>query len=452
VSGPNVLDNDPIVALATASGRSALGIVRMSGEGVWQIAANACGYNGLPADWTPQHARLVRVLNRDGEPLDEGVLLPWRGPQSSTGEDVIEFIGHGSPAGLELVAERFVELGARPAQPGEFTRRAFINGKLTLDQAESIASYIDAKTSAAARASLRVMLGGLKSQLNTLQGGLEDSLGLVELELDFSEDGIKVFNRKAFSDSLHPIFRDLQQLQKQAHASKYLRNGIHIVLAGDANVGKSTLFNALLGMERAIVHEMPGTTRDYLDAAVEWSGVPVRLVDTAGIRKSGETVEREGVRRSQSLLDHADVILWLIAPPECVGPDKSLSEESRLILVRSKSDLDFETSYPGQNSDIISVSGLTGAGLDELKQHVLDLVLQGANVDDSLGLEQRHARLIENTLEALHRAENLSEQGESEELIAVELRVALDSLSEITGKVVGDGVLNRIFGRFCIGK
>jgi tRNA modification GTPase len=452
VAGMNVISNDPIVALATASGRSALGIVRMTGADVWTITANACGHTNIPDDWIPQHARLVRILSVDGNPLDEGVLLPWRGPHSSTGDDVIEFIGHGSPAGLELVVERFVELGARPAQPGEFTRRAFLNGKLTLDQAESIASYIDAKTSAAARASLRVLLGGLKTQIATIQGSLEDSLGLVELELDFTEEDVEVFNRKAFSDSTSSIIRQLEQLLKQAHASKYLRNGIHVVLAGETNVGKSTLFNALLGQDRAIVSQTPGTTRDYLDAAVEWSGVPVRLVDTAGIRESSEDIEQEGIRRSWSLLDQADVLLWLVAPRDYVLPTENLLNDDRLVLVRAKSDLADGSRDPLQHPTSASVSALSGYGLDDLKKLILDHVLQGASIDDSLGLEQRHTRLIETTLEALRQSIQLAEQGESEEVIAVELRIALDSLSEITGKVTGEDVLNRIFGRFCIGK
>lgn len=452
MAGVNVFNNDPIVALATASGRSALGIVRMTGENVWSIAINACGFKTLPDDWTPRRARVVRILSQDGEALDEGVLLPWRGPNSSTGEDVIEFIGHGSPAGLELVAERFRELGARPAEPGEFTRRAFLNGKLTLDQAESIASYIDAKTSTAARASLRVMLGGLKNQLQTIQDGLQDSLGLVELELDFAEEDVQVFDRKAFSEFTSAMIEQLDQLRRQAEASKYLRNGIHIVIAGATNAGKSTLFNALLGHERAIVTDIPGTTRDYIDATTEWSGLPVRLVDTAGLRESSETIELEGMRRSHTLVEQADVILWLLAPPDYIEPDKTFLEDDRVLRIRSKADLSEETPDSATHPIVTSVSATSGEGLDALRQAVLDRILQGATVEDNLGLEQRHARLIGNALNALNRSQVLSEQGASEELIAVELRIALDSLSEITGAVTTDDVLNRIFGRFCIGK
>ncbi|GBE30746.1 tRNA modification GTPase MnmE [bacterium BMS3Bbin04] len=387
-----------------------------------------------------------------GNVIDEGVLLPWAAPNSSTGLDLIEFIGHGSHAGLDLVLQRFIELGARPAKPGEFTRRAFIQGKISLDQAESISSFIDAKTGAAARASLRVMLGGLKSELQSIQHILEDNLALVELELDFTEEELHVFDRTSFIDIVSGIQKQVSQLIRHANASRFLREGIHIVIAGEANTGKSTLFNQWLGQDRAIVNEMPGTTRDYLDAALEWEGIPVRLVDTAGLRKSAETIEIEGIQRSQYLIEQADVLVWLIAPPNFALPDEALLTDERLILVRNKADLDSATPAYNEVDIPIEVSASTGKGVDKLRDHILANILHGASLENSLGLERRHGRHLNSLQNTLIQASELATDGASEELIAIELRRCLSEISSITGEAAGEDLLHRIFSRFCIGK
>ncbi len=423
----------------------------MSGDGVWTLAAHACGHESIPESWTPRAAQVVTIRDAEGGVLDEGVLLPWKGPNSSTGEDLIEFIGHGSPAALTLVLERFLELGARPAKPGEFTRRSFINGKLTLDQAESVASLIDAKTGAAARSSLRVLMGGLKTQLQTIEESLQDALGLVELELDFAEEEVPVFDRKRFLIQIEELVHSLYILLFNANISKYLRNGIHIVIAGETNAGKSTLFNRWLGQDRAIVSETPGTTRDYLDAAVDWDGIPVRLIDTAGLRTSEEEIEQEGMKRTKSLLDQADVILWLWSPPDFLWPDVEYFHHSNLMFVRNKSDLAAEVPKVVLDESDTSISAKTGEGVAELQAMIIKK-LGLTHYEESLGLEQRHARHLNDAAEALERSSTLASANVSEELIAVEIRAALDALSEITGRIAGDDVLNRIFGRFCIGK
>lgn len=449
---PSILGTGPIVALATPPGRSALGIVRMTGDGVWDIARKACDDMASSEPWMHRQATLVRILDASENVLDEGVLLPWRAPNSSTGLDLIEFIGHGSHAGLDLVLQRFIELGARPAKPGEFTRRAFIQGKVSLDQAESISSFIDAKTSAAARASLRVMMGGLKSQLHAIQKTLEDSLGLVELELDFTEEELQVFDRTGFIEDVAGIQEQVAQLIRHAHASRFLREGIHIVIAGETNAGKSTLFNQWLGHERAIVNETPGTTRDYLDAALEWEGIPVRLVDTAGLRVSAETIELEGIQRSHRLIEQADVLVWLLSPPGFAMPDESLLTDSRLILVRNKADLDAATPSVTGGSNPVEISASTGTGVDDLRDHILASILKGASLEGNLGLERRHARHLNSLQDTLLRATELASDGESEELIATELRRSLREISGITGEAAGEDLLHRIFSRFCIGK
>lgn len=441
---------DPIAALATPAGRSALGIVRMSGERVWEIAARATGLGDSFHNLAPRRAELVTILGERGDPIDEGVILPWRGPRSSTGEDMVEYIGHGSPEGLRLVLERFLALGARPAEPGEFTRRGFINGKLTLDQAESVASYIDAKTSAAARAAVRVLLGGLKARVHALQNRLEDDLGLVELELDFSEEELRVFDRGRFLADVRWMRSEIAGLLQQARASRYLREGVHVVIAGETNAGKSTLFNRWAGHERAIVSATPGTTRDYIDAAVDWRGLPVHLYDTAGLRASPEEIEAEGMRRTRGLVDQADVLLWLVAPPEFALPDPGWREDDRLLLVRNKNDLPGE---PGAVAFTAEISATTGEGVQALQRLIAGRILQGATIDDSLALEQRHVHRFRETDEALARAGELAQSGESEELIAAELRLADDALGEITGRAGGsEQLLDRIFSRFCIGK
>ncbi|MCB2212719.1 tRNA uridine-5-carboxymethylaminomethyl(34) synthesis GTPase MnmE [bacterium] len=448
----SILSSDPIAALATPPGQSALGIVRMSGDGVWTLAAHACGHKSIPESWAPRTAQVVTIRDSDGDVLDEGVLLPWKGPHSSTGEDLVEFIGHGSPAALTLVLERFLALGARPAKPGEFTRRGFINGKLTLDQAESVASLIDAKTGAAARSSLRVLMGGLKTQLQMIEESLQDALGLVELELDFAEEEIPIFNRDRFVADVAELLDQLERLSQHARASKYLRNGIHVVIAGETNAGKSTLFNQWLGQERAIVSATPGTTRDYLDAAVDWNGIPVRLVDTAGLRLTEEAIEKEGIRRAQALLEQADVLLWLVSPPDFVLPDERYVTDERLLLIRNKADVGVLTPETLSAKVTAAISATTGDGLDDLQARIVQRLMGGTNYEESLGLEQRHARHLNEAAEALGRSSTLASANASEELIAVEIRAALDALSEITGRIAGDDVLNRIFGRFCIGK
>ena len=452
MAGLKELTGDPIAALATPPGRSALGIVRMSGEGVWQIAARAVNLGEGLLSLNPRQATLVRVIGDDGDLLDEGVALLWKAPNSSTGEDLVEYIGHGSPVGLALVLERFLALGARPAEAGEFTRRAFINGKLSLDQAEGVASFIDAKTGKAARAAARTLSGGLRSEIHDLQDLLRDQLGLLELELDFGEEEIPVLDREQFTSSLRELVDWLEDLLRQADASRYLLEGIQVVIAGAANSGKSTLFNHYAGSDRAIVSATPGTTRDYLDVTLDWSGVPIRLIDTAGLRETFETIEAEGMRRTRELVEQADILLYLVSPPEFAIPPHDRMDDPRLILVRSKSDISEPTPESLVKAVRAEISAETGKGLVELRDTVLDHVMKGVSLDDNLGIQQRHRRHLEDALAAIKRAEGLIAAGETEELLASELRQADSALRDITGEGAAENLLNRIFERFCIGK
>jgi tRNA modification GTPase len=442
---------DTIVALATPEGHGALGVVRVSGPGAHALAAAAAGeeteaFRARPA----RQARLVRILGAEGEPLDEAVLVAWTGPASYTGEDVVELSCHGGPETLRLVVQRLLALGGRPAEPGEFTRRAFVHGRMTLEQAEAVGALTSARSEAAAKAAARLLSGGLGQRVRAARDEVVDALARIELQLDFSEDEAEVYDRPGLSKRLSTLAGTLDGLAGQYAAGRHLRHGALVVLAGAPNAGKSTLLNHFAGYERAIVHERPGTTRDYLEVSLSWDGVPVRLVDTAGLHAASEEIEAEGVMRTRDMLAHADLAIWLVAPPSFSLPPGDLPPETRLMVVRSKSDLpepDPQAFHVEQR-----ISALTGAGTEELRAAVSGRLLAGYDPAEVLVLEERQAQLLSQAATALGRGSSLLESGESEEVVAEELRAALAALGEITGEVTAETLLNRIFSGFCIGK
>lgn len=442
-------DQDTIVALATPEGHAALGVVRLSGPNSWAIAEKALRHPEKAAAFEPRKAMLVDLADSEGAPIDQVVLLPWKNPASYTGEDLVEFSCHGGRETLRLVVQRLRDLGARPAEPGEFTRRAFLHGKMTLEQAEAVAALIDARTASSAKAAVRVLEGGLGNRIRVLHELLADILGKIEIGLDFIEEEIRTYEPNELSSSLLDLQNQLSMLLKQHRAGHLLRHGALVVIAGPPNAGKSTLLNRILGYDRAIVSDTPGTTRDYLDVTIDLQGVPLQLVDTAGLRDATDTIEQEGTQRAKELLGRADRILWLLAPPSYEPPPSNLKQDSRLSLLVNKSDLG---DLPPGLSNYPSISGRTGEGVDEMLDRLVADLLQGADPSELLVLEERHADRLKDAIHATKRARALVIEQASEELLATELRDAVNALGEITGVITTDDLLNRIFSRFCIGK
>ena len=443
-------EQDTIVALATPEGRGALGIIRLSGPDAWAIAARATGSEDRFPSLPPRRVTLLPLLDRNAEPIDDAVVTPWRGPASYTGEDLVEFSCHGGREVLRAVVHRLTELGARPAQPGEFTQRAFLHGKMTLEQAEAVGALIEARTEAAARAALRALRGGLGGRIQATQDRLLELLARIELGLDFVEEEIELEPAGTMAARAGELAAEMEALHSQHRAGRLLREGARVVIAGAPNAGKSTLLNRLLGQERAIVSEAPGTTRDYLDASLDWGGLPVRLYDTAGLRKTADRVEAEGARRTEELLAGADAVLWLTAPPDWTLPPEELRGSDRMLVVENKADLGVRA--PVGVSPDMHISALGGEGVEALRDEVARRLLAGYDPGELLLVEQRHADRLSEAAGALRRAETVLREGAGEELAAAEMRIAHNALGEITGTVTREGLLHEIFSRFCIGK
>ncbi|MBD3165365.1 tRNA uridine-5-carboxymethylaminomethyl(34) synthesis GTPase MnmE [bacterium] len=444
---------DTIAAVATPEGNSALGVVRVTGPRAIDIAGRATDNPHRFCSFNAREANLVRLVDEQGHVLDQAVALLWRAPASYTGEDLVEFSCHGGRAVLRSVYDRLVDLGARPAGPGEFTQRAFLNGKMSLDEAEAVAALIEARTTTAVRAAARMMQGGMRARVEELQQRLLDLLARVELSLDFVEEELELETAEVTINRTRSLHDDLTQLRQQFKAGRLLREGARIVIAGAPNAGKSTLLNRLAGHERALVSETPGTTRDYLDVVLDWNGLPVHLYDTAGLRESADMIERAGTDRTNALMKEADLVIWLVAPPEPSLPPSSLSAGPPLLRVVNKYDLSPGQELADRLEDVdLAISATTGEGVESLQHLVSDRLLEGYNPDSVILWESRHDRLLSDTSAALERAITVLETGSALELIAVELRTALDTLGQITGRSHSEELLHHIFANFCIGK
>jgi len=440
-----------IAAIATAHGRGGIGVVRLSGLDLGSIAGLLTG--SIPK---PRVATLTHFLDAAGEGIDQGIALYFPAPHSYTGEDVLELQGHGGPVVLQLLLQRCLELGARLAEPGEFTRRAYLNDKLDLVQAEAVADLIEAATAAAARSAARSLAGTFSRAAHGLVERLIALRMLIEATLDFPEEGIDFLQQADAAGQLAALAGDVSQLLCRARQGSLLRNGLHIVLAGQPNVGKSSLLNRLAGEERAIVTAVPGTTRDALRETIQICGIPLHIVDTAGLRESEDEIERIGIARSWKEIERADVVLQLLdawtgttlADQEIAA---RLPKNVEKIALFNKCDL---MNHPGRREEhdgqvALWLSAKTGEGIEALEKELLRVAGWQAGTEDVFLARERHLAALEKTLAYLQAAQT---QSSRVELFAEELRLAQEALGGITGEFTPDELLGEIFSRFCIGK
>ncbi len=444
---------ETIAAIATPPGRGGVGIVRVSGRGAAGIAAAVLG--AVPP---PRHAYHGPFRDAAGEAIDEGIALYFKGPGSFTGEDVLELQGHGGPVVMDLLLQRVMELGARLAEPGEFSRRAFLNDKLDLAQAEAVADLIDSQTRAAARSAVRSLTGRFSQQVHALVADITQLRMYVEAAIDFPEEEIDFLADAHVAEQLAALIGALADLQHKAHTGRLLRDGMTLVIAGLPNAGKSSLMNALTGQESAIVTHIPGTTRDVLREQIEIDGLPVHVIDTAGLREGTDEVEREGVRRARAEIARADHALWVFdgeRDPDAAGlASAGLPPGLAVTRVRNKADLTASTIGLHRRGDTteISLSAKTGAGIDVLRAHLKRLMaFEGAEEGD-FSARRRHLDALQRAGQALHSGQRALHEGMAGELLAEDLRQAQLALSEITGEFSADDLLGEIFSRFCIGK
>lgn len=435
-------DGDTIVAIATAPGRGGIGIVRASGAHVREIARAITG-----KDLTPRRAAFSDFRAADGSALDQGIALYFPAPHSFTGEDILELHGHGGPAVLELLLRRCVELGARLARPGEFTERAFLNDKLDLAQAESVADLIDAASAEAARSAVRSLRGEFSAAVQSLIEQLIELRMLAEATLDFPEEDIDFLEAADALGKLGRLRADLAALRAQAGQGRLLREGVRVVLAGAPNVGKSSLLNRLAGDDIAIVTPIAGTTRDAIRQDIVIEGVRFTMVDTAGLRDTQDEVERIGIARSWQALNDADIALTITEGREPDAQLTELPESIARLRVINKIDLSGEPS--GCDDGGCRVSAKTGAGIDALKQMLLRYAGWQTGVEPTFMARTRHLDALDAAAQHFAAAAAVWRQPE---LLAEELRRAQQALGAITGEFSADDLLGEIFSRFCIGK
>ena len=449
---------DTIVALATPTGRSAIGVIRLSGPHALEITRSLI----RETQFTPAHAEVVlrKIKCGSTDVLDTALVTHFQAPHSYTGEDIVEISCHGSPVVLRQAIDLILRQGARLADPGEFTLRALKNGKLNLSQAEAIRDLINAQTDAAARQAIRQLKGELSARLQTVEEKLLEIIVPLESAVEFVEDDLPEIGREAIKDVLMKLVAGLEELARTFEVGHLLRDGVRVTIVGRPNVGKSSLFNKLLVAERAIVTEVPGTTRDTITESISLEGLPVLLTDTAGVHKSADRIESMGVARTEQAIADADLLLVVIDGSVDLWQEDldvlTLAQERRHVIARNKSDLVAAggiTVPPGGTADATDVSAVTGCGLDELRAAILQAFGSVESADAGLLItDARHYDLLRRAIRGLQSSMELMSQTASEELILVGLYDALRFLGEITGETTPEEILSEIFAKFCIGK
>jgi tRNA modification GTPase len=461
--------DQPIAAIATAPGRGAVGIVRVSARDVRPIIQAVCGRE-LP----PRQAVFGPFRAADGSAIDQGLAIHFPAPHSYTGEDVLELQAHGGPVVLQLLLARCLEAGAsmalRVAEPGEFTQRAFLNGKLDLAQAEAVADLIDASTEAAARSATRSLAGEFSGEVHALRDALVHLRMLVEATLDFPEEEIDFLQKADAQGQLQRLQDNVARVMQRARQGALLREGISVVIAGQPNAGKSSLLNALAGAELAIVTPIPGTTRDVVRQTIQIEGVPLHVIDTAGLREGGDAVEQIGIERAWGQIEKADAVVFLhdltrAGFPEYQQADAAIAQklpkDVPVIEVWNKVDASAPTPTLAQGgreedaspSPSLRLSAKTGTGLDALRRKLLETAGWQAAPEGVFIARERHLHALRRVdAHLMEAAALIAQQAQALDLLAEELRLAQNALSEITGEFSADDLLGVIFSRFCIGK
>jgi tRNA modification GTPase len=457
----NIITDDTIVALSTPPGVGAIGVIRLSGPQAITITGKV--FPALKLEWAASHTLHFGIAMDGKEVIDEAVVGLFKAPKSYTCQDVVEISCHGSPFIIQKVLQLLIKQGARPAKPGEFTMRAFLNGRFDLSQAEAVSDLIASESEAAHHIAMNQMRGGFSGELKQLRQKLMDFASLVELELDFSEEDVEFANRAQLVDLLTEMQSKIEKLSESFRLGNVLKNGVATVIAGRPNAGKSTLLNNLLNEERAIVSDIPGTTRDTIEEVISIQGIAFRLTDTAGIRHAADIIEREGVERTMLKIKQAAIVLYLFDAEEMSAAEvltdmKKLGniDSITVIPVANKTDMLAEAEIKNKFKDIhnlLTISARKGNGIEELKNHLYTAALQGATIKESVVLtNSRHYEALQQTLQNIGNAKKGIENKLSGELVASDIRSALSHLGEITGEVTTDDLLGNIFSRFCIGK
>ncbi len=449
-----VKQREPIVAIATPFGESAIGAIRLSGLGVLERIRDLLTFRG---SLKARYAHFVKLRDKDGSVLDEGIFIFYPSPKSYTGEDMVELFLHGNPLILKKALELFLSRGIRLAEPGEFTKRAFLNGKLDLLQAEAVGDLIGARSELSLKSAQKRLQGELSALIKSLRDRILELLAYVEADIEFSEEDIPTLSKGQLINLLRDILRDIQLLLSTVRTGEFLRRGINLAIVGKPNVGKSSLFNALLGKERAIVTDIPGTTRDFLQENLTLKGIPVNLIDTAGIRHTEDPVEKIGVERSIQRLKTSDMVLFVVDASRPLEEEDmsihSMVKELEHIVVANKVDQGIEKEVLQVFPQAMKVSALTGYGLEELKESILQRL--GLHVSNGMQvyITVRHENLLKKSSEVLKSLIHRLEREELfPEILMLDLREALSYLEEILGVVSTEDVLGSIFSRFCIGK
>ena len=452
---------DCIAAISTAQTATAIGIVRVSGEGCFDLCDKVFrAVNGKA--FAAQEARKMvfgEMLDDQGRVIDRGLAVRFPGPRSYTGEDIVEFNCHGSPVVLRELLSALFAAGARQAGPGEFTRRAFLNGRLDLTEAEAVIDLIDAETPAAARNAAAQLHGGLRRLLEPVQESLLEITSRFYAVVDYPDEDIEDIGPEEIASSLLTAETALTRLLGTAQRGKILKSGVRTAIVGRPNAGKSSLLNALAGYERAIVTDIPGTTRDTVEESVLCGGVRLRLIDTAGIRETEDTVEKLGVERSRRAMESADLVLCVVDGAQGVTPEdedllKTASRSKHWILVLSKRDLSpAEYAGPLSPAAVVSLSSVTNEGIEELEDVIAGLFPVGTAADaGTLLTDQRQEEAVRRAASAVQRAREALESGFTPDAILTDAEEALEAIGELTGRTAKEEIVGRIFSRFCVGK
>ncbi len=445
------LSPDTITAIATPSGRGGVGIVRISGKDAKKIALQI-----THSAFQSRVAHFARFHDADNHLIDEGIVLFFENPHSFTGEDVVELQSHGSPIVLDQLIKTAIHYGARLANPGEFSQRAFLNKKMDLVQAEAIADLIAANSAQAARSAVRSLQGEFSKKIQTLQASLTHLRMQIEAMIDFPEEEIDFLSDPHVHQLLQKTIDDVQQVKKEASRGVLLQNGLQVVIVGKPNAGKSSLLNYLSGRDSAIVTDIPGTTRDILRESIHIDGMPLHIIDTAGLRETADIVEQEGVRRAREQMQHADLILWLVDASDAslVAKEVGAQATTPILIIKNKIDLTNELPeiISHENNAEIKLSIKKNIGMDLLINAIKKIAGFQSEESDGFIARSRHVDAIERAYQFLLHGQMQLTQHRAGELLAEDLRQAQQALSEITGEFTSDDLLGKIFSSFCIGK